>query len=53
MRRVVETGVLPLIDTAIAHKEPGHPIIGAGLTRPPLEVFVAALEAFAGERGIA
>ncbi len=52
VRKVVETGILPVIDTAIAHREPGHPILGAGLTRPPLDCFTAALRAFARERGI-
>lgn len=49
IRKVVKTGIPPIIDTAMAHKEPGHPIIGAGLVRPPLECFTAALERF-GER---
>lgn len=47
IRRVVKTGILPLIDTAIAHKDPRHPKIGAGLTRPPMACFEAALKAFA------
>ena len=47
IRKVVQTGILPIIDTAIAHVEPGHPIIGAGLVRPPLECFQNALRAFA------
>jgi len=52
IRKVVDTGILPLIDTAIAHREPGHAIIGAGLTRPPMECFAKALRAFADERDI-
>lgn len=54
IRKVVQTGILPIIDTAIAHREPGHPIIGAGLVRPPLECFKRALmrfgETYAGEK---
>lgn len=46
IRKVVDRGVLPIIDTAMAHKEPGHPIIGAGLVRPPMECFTKALKAF-------
>lgn len=46
IRKVVQTNVTPIIDTAIAHKEPGHPIIGAGLVRPPMECFKQALIAF-------
>ena len=52
VRAVVETGVLPSIDTAIAHREAGHPILGAGLTRAPRQCFVDALVAFATARGI-
>lgn len=47
IRKVVQTGMLPIIDTAIAHREPGYPIIGAGLVRPPIECFQNALRAFA------
>ncbi|MEO8035456.1 MAG: DUF1116 domain-containing protein [Acidobacteriota bacterium] len=52
IRKVVDTGILPIIDTAIAHREPGHPIIGAGLTRPPMDCFTSALRAFAAEVGV-
>ena len=31
IRRVVQISVLPIIDTAIAHREAGHRIIGAGV----------------------
>jgi hypothetical protein len=47
IRKVVKTGVLPIIDTAMAHKEPGHPIVGAGLVRPPMECFKKAVKRFA------
>jgi hypothetical protein len=47
IRKVVQTGITPIIDTAIAHKDPGYPIIGAGLVRAPLECFKKALTAFA------
>lgn len=43
VRKVVQTGVLPVISTAIAHKEPGIGMIGAGITHPPLEAFEKAL----------
>jgi len=46
IRKVVQTGIAPLIDTAIAHKDPGYPIIGAGLVRAPLDCFKQALIAF-------
>jgi len=51
IRKVVRTGTTPIIDTAIAHKDPGHPMIGAGLVRAPLECFEKALGAFAGKYG--
>jgi len=47
IRKVVQTNVVPVIDTAIAHREPGHGIIGGGIVRPPLECFTRALARFA------
>ncbi len=46
IRKVVETGILPVINTGIAHKKPGVGQVGAGVVRAPLECFVQALEAF-------
>jgi hypothetical protein len=46
IRKVVQSNITPIIDTAIAHKDPGHPIIGAGLVRPPMDCFKQALIAF-------
>jgi hypothetical protein len=46
IRKVVQSNLAPIIDTAIAHREAGHPIIGAGLTRAPMACFAAALRAF-------
>ena len=46
IRKVVQSGIQPIIDTAIAHKEPGHSIIGAGLVRAPMDCFKKALIAF-------
>ncbi|GGP10793.1 DUF1116 domain-containing protein [Oceanobacillus neutriphilus] len=43
--KVMETGMLPIINTAIAHKNPGIGMIGAGLTNPPVNVFNDALMA--------
>jgi hypothetical protein len=47
MRKVIKTGILPIIDTAIAHKEPGIGMIGAGLVTPPMEAFKSALKGYA------
>jgi hypothetical protein len=52
VRKVVQTNILPIIDTALAHKEAGHPIIGAGLVHPPLECFKKALVRFAAKYGL-
>jgi hypothetical protein len=46
IRKVVKSGILPTIDTAIAHREPGHPKIGGGLVRAPLQCFTEALREF-------
>jgi Protein of unknown function (DUF1116) len=46
LRKVVRTGILPVIDTAVAHKKPGIGYIGAGLVNPPIEAFHHALYAF-------
>ena len=42
-RRVVDSGILPVINTGIAHKEPGVGQIGAGVTRAPLACFTQAV----------
>jgi hypothetical protein len=49
IRKVVQTGITPIIDTAIAHRDPGYPKIGGGLVRAPLECFKKALSRF-GQR---
>ena len=46
-REVVHTGVLPTVNTGIAHKDPGVGQVGAGLVEPPMEAFVAATRALA------
>jgi len=46
VRKVVETGITPLINTGMAGKVPGTGQIGAGVVRAPLACFEAALEAF-------
>lgn len=47
LRRVVETGITPLINTGIAHKQAGIGQIGAGTVRAPLACFEKALMALA------
>jgi len=52
VRRVVETGITPLINTGIAHNKAGIGQIGAGTVRAPLACFEQALEALAEELGV-
>jgi hypothetical protein len=47
VRRVVETGITPLINTGIAGRKAGTGQVGAGTVRAPLACFTAALEALA------
>ena len=47
VRKVVETGITPLINTGIAGRMAGTGQIGAGVVRAPLACFTGALEALA------
>jgi len=44
---VVRSGVVPAINTGIAHKEPGVGMVGAGLVTPPMACFAHAAKALA------
>ena len=44
VRRVIETGIRPLINTGIAHREAGIGQVGAGLVRAPLKPFQDAFD---------
>jgi len=46
-RKVVDTGILPIINTGIAHRQAGIGQIGAGITRAPLDCFAQAVTALA------
>ncbi len=52
LRKVVELGITPRVNTGIAHRQAGVGQVGAGLVRPPMEVFEAALVAFAEQYSI-
>ena len=52
IRKVVETGITPVINTGMAHKKPGVGQVGAGIVRAPMECFTQALEAFAQAQGL-
>jgi len=45
--KVVESGIVPAINTGIAHKEPGVGMVGAGLVTPPFACFADAARALA------
>ena len=47
IRKVVDTGIQPIINTGIAHREAGVGQIGAGITRAPLACFTQAVSALA------
>jgi hypothetical protein len=51
IRKVVEKGIAPRVNTGVAHKDPGVGQVGAGLVRPPMTVFEQALVAFAEQYG--
>ena len=44
--RVVETGIRPVIDIVMLHREQGRGMIGFGLTSPPFSCFEQAAAAF-------
>ncbi len=45
VRKVIQTGILPQINTGIAHKDPGVGMVGAGILRAPEACFREAFEA--------
>jgi len=51
-RRVVDSGITPVINTGIAHRQAGVGQIGAGIARAPLACFMAAITDLAGRLGV-
>ena len=49
IRKVIDLGILPIINTGIAHKDAGVGQVGAGLVRPPKECFEKALLALVAQ----
>jgi hypothetical protein len=45
VRKVMETGILPRLNTGIAHRQPGIGMVGAGVLRAPQPCFAQAFEA--------
>ncbi len=52
IRLVVETGIVPTINTGIAHREPGIGQVGAGVVKAPMACFEKALRALGERLGI-
>jgi len=48
VRKVAETGILPRLNTGIAHREPGIGMVGAGVLRAPQKCFAEAFEVVRG-----
>ncbi len=44
---IVRSGIVPVVNTGIAGREPGIGQVGAGLVTPPMSVFVDAVRALA------
>jgi hypothetical protein len=51
-RKVVSTGIVPVVNTGIAHSRPGVGVIGRGVVRPPIAPFVGALDALGQQANI-
>ncbi len=49
IRQVVRQSLLPIINTGIAHRLPGVGQVGAGIVRPPMACFVAAVHDLAAK----
>ena len=47
IRKIVDTGIRPVVTTGIAHKQAGIGQIGAGIVRPPMACYVKAVKALA------
>jgi hypothetical protein len=52
IRLVVETGIVPTINTGIAHKKPGIGQVGAGVVKAPRLCFEKALRGLAESLGV-
>jgi hypothetical protein len=52
IRKVLSTGLKPVINTAITNKRPGKGQIGAGVVHAPFECFEKALLAYADKHGV-
>ena len=53
MRKVVDTGIRPVVTIGIAHRQAGIGQIGAGIVRAPMACFTQATLALAQSLGVA
>jgi hypothetical protein len=51
-RRVVDSGIAPVINTGIAHRQAGVGQIGAGIARAPLACFASAVASLGASLGV-
>jgi hypothetical protein len=51
IRKVVEKGITPRVNTGVAHKDPGVGQVGAGVVSAPMKCFEDALVAYAEKYG--
>ena len=52
IRRVVSSGIMPVINSGVAHRQAGiGEVVGAGLISPPMEIMHKALREFHREAG--
>jgi hypothetical protein len=52
IRKVVDTGIRPVLTTGIAHREAGVGQIGAGIVRTPMACYANAVRALAKRLGV-
>ncbi len=52
LRKVLKTGLSPIINTGIAHREAGVGQIGAGIVQLPIQMFKDAFRAFVERYGV-
>jgi hypothetical protein len=52
LRKILKTGIVPTINTGIAHRQAGIGQIGAGVVSFPMEAFEAAFEAYVDKYGL-
>jgi hypothetical protein len=52
IRKVLQSGTAPVINTGIAHKKPGVGQVGAGIVRAPMACFEKALAGIADSLGV-